>query len=57
MASDEKILFLNRFVASFLSSWAAIKYEDTNYKLDGKWFPVEDAWFLANEAWDKIQEI
>lgn len=56
---DEKN-FKEQFKVTFLATWAATNYND--YCMNGIQEqlsnpPVEDAIFLADEAWQKLQSI
>ncbi len=57
---DEKT-FKSTYIATFLASRMAVKYdEDCMNGHEGEPYnhqPVEDAEFLANRAWESIQEI
>jgi len=50
--------FKNSFVSTFLATWSANNFEKccstgTQERLSNP--PVEDAFFLADEAWNKIK--
>ncbi len=52
-------IFKTQFIASFLAAWVAQHYDmacacGEHDKLSNP--PVEDAEFLAGEAWQRIQE-
>ena len=54
----DKQTFVNNYISTFLATWTANHYEE--YIMNNKHGdlgkpPVEDAMFLANEAWDKYQ--
>ena len=53
-------LFKTQFIASFLAAWVANHYDmacarGEHDKLSNP--PVEDARFLADEAWQRLQEV
>lgn len=52
----DKETFLNQYIVTFLASYAAEQY-DFNCA-HGRWHDhnVEDAMFLAGEAWDELQK-
>ena len=54
----DKKTFLNNYISTFLATWTANHYEEyimNNKHEDLGKPPVEDAIFLANEAWKKYQ--
>jgi hypothetical protein len=56
---DEKT-FKNNFITTFLATWVANNYDE--YCMEGKQEqlskpPVEEAIFLADEAWNEFVEI
>lgn len=56
---DEKT-FKTQFIATFLASYAASRYQDCCSRGDHSTIlnpPVEDAMFLADAAWEKLQEL
>lgn len=57
---EDKSLFIKSFSTHFMANWAALNYSDFCtrglHKELGK-PPVEDAMFLAEQAWDHLVEI
>lgn len=56
----DKERFIELWVANFLSNWAALNY--TDYCMRGMAAelsnpPIEDAVFLAEEHWEKLQDV
>lgn len=56
---DEQV-FKTQFIASFLAAWVAQHYDmacarGEHSKLDNP--PAEDAQMLADEAWQRLQEL
>lgn len=52
--------FKDQFKVTFLATWAATNYNDycmNNMQEQLSHPPVEDAIFLADEAWQKLQSI
>lgn len=50
--------FINTFVINFLSSWCATHFEDyCSRGLQGRLEdpPVDDAMYLAERAWERLQ--
>lgn len=54
---SEQMQFKNQFVAAFLAAWSVDKYNDPHERNDfQKRFPMEDACFLADEAWAELKK-
>jgi hypothetical protein len=45
--------FIDKYVAAFLGAVAAQNYLDCRFPPQ----PIEDAYFLARQAWDKIAKL
>lgn len=47
--------FIERYATTFLATYAAVNYDDNCMRGKSAQHPVEDAFFLAREAWDEVQ--
>lgn len=51
----DKQTFITQYIASFLASYAAFRYDHNCSYGKKNHHPVEDAKFLAEEAWEQLQ--
>jgi hypothetical protein len=53
MTSEQE--FIDRYVTTFLATYAAVTYDENCQRGKPAQHPVEDAFFLAREAWNEVK--
>ena len=56
MGTEPRRTFINNFIATFLASYCAEQYDFHCQTGTKHSFPIEDAEFLAEEAWKEYQK-